>query len=960
MSTVRRSLFLGPLLLMAQGLCAQVLSIAGVVSDGESGGAIPGAVVKLEGTPKGATTDADGAFRINDVPAGPIMLRVVAMGYQETVVKIDPARDATEGIKVRMASSNQELPEAQVVGRAEGQLRAMLEQKRAESIKNVVSSEQIATFPDMNAAEVMQRIPGITLQRDQGEGRFVQLRGTPPELTTFNINGEQVPSPQGGVRYVGMDIIPADQIDFIEVNKVMTPDMDADGIGGSVNIKTKEAASDKPDIRATIAGGYSDLRRKPNYQVQYTYGQRFGRFGFNLNSSFFRNNQGTDNIEYDMAKGPFQGSTGDGVDNYHVQLREVQLRYYDITRTRISVAPTFDYRFSKNSVIYLRGMYNRFTDDELRYRKIYELDDALSYNYYLYGGVVHDVRAREKRQQLSTLSLGGEHLIGKMKLDYQIFVALAQEDEPDRLEASFANPGPGNMPIRFNFDDPEFPRAEFPNAQHAAYATDYAHYELDGLLFEERKVKDINWTPRINLTLPYTLDEHNKGYFKIGGKIRAKNKDRDIASRQYAAYRELPLGYPPNAGPELSLNTVSDGFMTDDLLGAGYLMEHLPAPDLMRGFFEFYPHHFVFDRNGTKVQSFGEDYEAQERIQAIYGMVRHDMRDLMVIAGLRYERTDIEYTGAKVLTDGNAFLGIDTLEDRRSHGFWLPQVQAKYALSEDCNLRAALTYTYSRPNFDDVLPYREQDRDEVKFGNPDLRYPRSTNMDFLAERYFGKGILSGGVFHKRIDDFIFFFKRFAHEGDPSDYGLVEITKAVNGDQARVYGAEFQYQSKFTSLPGKLGNLGIYSNYTYTYSEARIDARRPANYSDAVVVFGEDDTELSNTDGAKENITLPGQARHTANLALFYDAKKFFLRITGNYHDAFLYQLGADKDLDVHYDKEFRLDLTANYDAARHLKVFVDLINITDTPLRYYLGTPDRVKQLELYSWWGRIGIKLDF
>lgn len=950
----------GIAVLLAQGLCAQVRTLAGSVTDAADGGPIPGVLIKVDGTAIGAIADDNGHFRLADVPAGPLTLRAVAMGFQETVVGFDPAKDRPDAIKVRMAPASHELPEAEVVGRAEGQLRAMLDQKRAENIKNVVSAEQIATFPDMNAAEVMQRIPGITLQRDQGEGRFVQLRGTPPELTTFNINGEQVPSPQGGVRYVGMDIIPADQIELIEVNKVMTPDMDADGIGGSVNIKTKEAASDKPDIRATLAGGYSDLRQKPNYQLQYTYGQRYGKFGFNLNTSFFRNQQGTDNIEFDMAKGPFRGSTGDGVDNYHVQLREVQLRYYDITRTRISVAPTFDYRFGKNSVVYLRAMYNRFTDDELRYRKIYELDDAVSYSYYLYSGVVHDVRAREKRQQLATLSLGGEHRLGKMTMDYQVFAALAQEDEPDRMEASFTNPGPGNMPVRFNFDDPDFPRAEFPNAQHAAYAVDYDHYTLNGLLFEERSVKDVNWTPRINLSIPYSLNAGNTGYIKFGGKIRAKNKARDIAAQQYAAYRELPLGYPANAGPPLSLATVNDGFHTDDLLGAGYVLDHMPAPGPMRDFHEFYPHHFVYDRNGTKVQSIGEDYEAQERIHAVYGMVRHDLRRLMLIAGLRYERTDIAYTGAKVLTDGTAFLGIEPLEDRRSHAFWLPQVQAKYAVNEDFNLRAALTYTYSRPNFDDVLPYREQDREEVKYGNPDLRYPRSTNLDLLAERYFGKGILSGGLFHKRIDDFIFFFKRFAHEGDPGDYGLVEITKAVNGDQAQVYGAELQYQSKFTRLPGKLGNLGAYANYTYTHSEAVIDQRQPANYTDAVVIFGEDNAELGTTDGRKEHLPLPGQATHTANLALFYDASRFFVRITANYHDAFLYQLGADKDLDVHYDQEFRLDLTANYEVSKHLKVFVDLINITDTPLRYYLGTPDRVQQLEYYSWWGRMGIKLDF
>lgn len=939
-------------------LAAQNYSVTGRVIDATSREPLPGATIWIEKTNQGIVTDATGHFTLQKIIQKTVTLQIAMLGFQTENVRHDFSKNPNPDFLILLKPAEFTLSQVEITGKAEGQIRAMIDQKKAESIKNIVSAEQIATFPDMNAAEVMQRIPGITLQRDQGEGRFVQLRGTPPQLTNFNINGEQIPSPEGGVRFVGMDIIPADQIDFIEVSKVMTPDMDADGIGGSVNVKTKEAADTNPDIRATLSAGYNNLRQKPNYQLQYAYGQRYGRFGFNLNASYFQNNQGTDNIEYDFAKGPFFGSQGSGSDNYFVQFREVQLRHYDITRTRISVAPTLDYQFNKHSFIYLRAMYNRFSDEELRRRKIYELDDALSYEYYLYGGIVHDVKSRQKIQQLSTLSLGGEHKLGSATIDYQLFMALAQEEEPDRFEADFESPGQA-IAIQFDFNDPEYPRVKFPNAANAGNATDYDNFELDELLLENRLVTDINFTPRINITLPYAFNSGSSGYVKFGVKLRAKNKKRDIQSQQFGAYFERPLGYP-GEGPKLSLFTVNDGFIDDDLLNKGYLLDYMPSADLLRDFYEFYPQHFVFDRNATKTQSFGEDYKAQERIYAAYGMVRHDFNRLMLITGLRYERTDIDYMGARILLNGNFFQGIDTLTDKRTHEFLLPQVQLKYAVNDRLNLRAALTYTYSRPNFDDVLPYREQDREEVKFGNPDLRYPRSTNVDFLAESYFRRGIISGGLFFKQIDDFVFFFKRFAHEGDPADFGLVEITKAINGNRAFVYGAEFQAQTKFYFLPGILRNFGIYTNYTYTYSEAKINKRFPANYTNAVVVFGEDDLSVFSSSEEEETITLPGQARHTANLAVFYDARKFFARLTANYHDAFLYQLGADRDLDEYYDQEFRLDFTANYDLTRHLNTFVDIINITNTPLRYYLGTSDRIKQQEYYSWWCRAGIKLNF
>ncbi|MBK8044071.1 MAG: TonB-dependent receptor [Haliscomenobacter sp.] len=930
----------------------------GKVTDSATREPLIGATVAVEQTDLGTVTNANGEFRLTEITANLVRVRISFIGYQDYILSQDFSKNPVVEVNIRLAPASFALDVVEVQGKAEGQIRALVEQKKAESIKNIVSAEQIATFPDMNAAEVMQRIPGITLQRDQGEGRFVQLRGTPPELTNFNVNGEQIPSPQGGVRYVGMDIIPADQIDFIEVSKVMTPDMDADGIGGSVNVKTKEAAGEKPELKAVLAGGDNNLRQTPNYQLQFPYGQGFRKFGFNLNSSYFQNNQGSDNIEYEFVKGPFFGSQNAGQNNFFVQYREVQFRHYDITRTRLSVSPTLDFKFNEQSFVYLRAMYNDFRDNETRRRLIYELDDALSETYYLYGGIVHDIKDRLKEQELSTLGLGGEHRIGKATLDYQIFYAFAQESEPDRLEAAFESPGQA-IAISLDTTDREYPRIVFPNPANAVNATNYAKYTLDDLLLEERLVKDKNLTPRINLTLPYAFSTSSKGYLKFGGKIRMKDKRRDIRSQDFGAYTPQSTLYP-GVGPSLSLLTVDDGFREMNLLNKGYQMEYMPSPALLREFHETCPQLFVFDRVATRTQSFGEDYKAKEKIFAAYSMVRHDFGRHMLIGGLRYEKTVIDYQGALIVLDGKRLVGVDTLTDKRTHEFLLPQIQWKYSVHENFNIRAALTYTYSRPNFDDVLPYRAQDREEVKYGNPDLRYPRSTNVDFLVERYFGKGLITGGVFYKEIDDFVLFFKRFAHEGDPKDFSLVEITKAINGSEATVYGAELQAQLKLSFLPGFLKQLGIYANYTYTHSKSQINKRLPANFTDAVVVFGDDDASFFSPTEEKEQISLPGQAKNTANLALFFDSKRFFARLTANYHDAFLYRLGADADLDEYYDQEFRLDFTANYDVTKNLNVFADVINLTNTPLRYYLGNSDRIKLQEFYSWWGRMGVKLSF
>jgi len=934
-------------------------TLTGKVVDNDTNEPLIGATVMVENTSKGTNSRIDGTFVLKGIEDPQPTFKVSYIGYQTLTIEHDFSQGKNSNLIFYLQSGETTLGTVEIEGQAVGKAKAFLDQKNAINIKNVLSAEQIQAFPDMNAAEAMQRIPGITLQRDQGEGRFVQLRGTPPELTNFNINGEQIPSPEGDVRYVGLDVIAADQIEFIEVTKVLTPDMDADGIGGNVNIITKTAQGEEPDIRATFAGGYNNLRGTGNYQAQFTYGQRYGKFGFNVNASYYLNNQGSDNMEFKYAKGPFFGSQNLGVDNYQVQYREVQLRHYDITRSRIGISPSWDFKFNDKSFIYLRGMYNRFSDDETLRRVTYDLDDALSPTYYLYGGVEHDVRERTQIQDLATINLGGDHEFGRgVKIDYMIQYAYASESRPDHMEARFESPGQAIV-IDFDVTDPQWPVAEYPKREDSALAFAYDRYELDELLFEESLVTDENIATRLNIQIPYTLNENNQGFIKFGGKYRTKDKERDIKSQVFGAYFEQTNLYP-GVGPELSLLTVDAGFFDSNFLDQGYVLEYMPSPEKIREFYEFYPQHFIYDRTSTRVESFGEDYRALEDIYALYAMFRHDINNLTVLGGVRYERTDIDYEGVRIITDKGNYRDMEPLEDQRTHEFFLPQIQLKYNIDQNTNLRAAMTYTYARPNFEDVLPYREEDQDEVRFGNPNLEFPLSMNVDLLAEKYIPGGILSGGLFYKQIDDFIFYYKRFAHEGDPADYGLVEITKALNGLEAEVYGAEVQSQFNLTFLPGIFSNFGVYANYTYTQSRAFINRRFPANYSDAVVVFGEDDLSVFRSDTETEEIDLPGQAKHTANLALTYRDQKFYARLSANFSDEFLDQLGADEDLDEYYGQAWRVDFTANYAITPNVKAFIDLINLTNAPLTYYLGTPDRIQQQEFYSWWGRVGVKLNF
>ncbi len=951
------------LLFIGQNLNAQKYSISGKVYDKQTGDSLSGATVQIAGTTKGTSTSTNGGFRIENIQAKQVKLIVSFVSYQTDTITVNFDKKTNISIKIGLNPAATSLNQVIVTGQTKGQVKALLQQKTALNIKNVVSEDQITKFPDMNAAEVMQRIPGITVQRDQGEGRYVQLRGTAPELTSFNVNGEQISSPEGGVRYVGMDIISADQIEMIEVTKVLTPDMDADGIGGSVNIITKTATSTEPKINASLATGYNHLMKTGNNQLQFSYGQRVKKFGIQMNASYYINNQGSHNMEYDYTRGPVLSQASDTTaDNFHILYKNVELRHYTLTRERIGVSFNLDYKLSEDHNFYARGMYNRFMDDEQRRRMSYDLTDANTLLIYREAGISHDIRDRKELQQISTLNIGAEHIFSpSLTLDYEGSVSIAKEDVPNGMFAKFDN---GGITLEIDKSDPLWPTISFPYAADSADAFDYKNYEFDELNFYKNQVQDNNYTGKINMDYKYSKKPEYIGSFKFGGKFRFKDKTRANEVQSFNKYYKKVSLYS-QTGPELNLTTITDNFSEENLLNHNYLLSNMIGSTEMRDFYEKHPQHFKFDEADTWEETFSEDYTAKERIYAVYGMISQNYKKLLILGGLRYEQTAIDNQGIKAGVDytNGGVLYLDTTYDSRTHRFLLPQIQARYKLTTNTNIKAAMTYTYSRPNFDDVIPYRQDDDDDIEIGNPSLKYPVSMNLDLLAETYLkNAGLISGGLFYKQIDDIIFKFVRNAHEGTNFNlYGLKEITMAVNGMNANVFGAEITTQFKFNFLKGFWGNFGIYSNYTFTHSEAFISKRYPQNENDIVFIFNENTADFfTNTNGEVEKITLPGQAKHNMNFALYHESRKFYIKLTANYHSDFLSSLGNDAGLDIYYAESFRLDFNTNYQISKSLNIFMDVINLTNTPLRYYMGSTDYFKQQEFYSWWGRMGLKINF
>ena len=921
---------------------SQNFVVTGTVIDAQTRESLIGANVVIPGTAKGDFTNEDGRFRLANISKNKVAIAVSYLGYDSDTIDVLLQEGVEAELTIALQPETQILEQVMVTAEATGQTGALLDQKSAPNIKNVVDAEQIASFPDMNAAESVNRIPGITLQRDQGEGRYVQLRGTPPELSNFSINGEQIPSPEGDIRYVPLDVIPSDQLATIEITKALTPDMDGDGIGGNVNLITKAANDSIPEFGATLAGSYNNLRGELGGQTQISVGQRFNKLGVFLNGSYTRDNRASHNMEFRFNQSRFGGDT-----TTRIHYDDIQHRHYTITRVRTGLTGTIDYKFDERNQIFLRGVFNRFSDDEQRRRVRYNIGSGFltSETSSREAKIERDIKDRVKIHTINNIDFSGIHMVGRNRLDYGIAYAVAREELPGRTDMTFEN---DLVNLSLDLTDPQWPVIEFPRPKDSATVNNWSDYTFDEMLRVQGYTEDNTVTTRLNFEVPFGPNI-GEGFVKFGGKVRLKNKERDNVGQVYHVYYNLfAVNSPFDSirqiynleGPDLTLDLLAGDFNETNLMNRGYELGATPDPDKVQDFLEFYPQNFKLEENDTKEESHSEDYFAEEDVFAGYAMAKFVVGRSEILGGLRYERTDIRYTGYDVQfrAFSDAFESIDTLNSKRRFEFWLPQLHYKYILDPSSNFRAAATFSYSRPNFEDILPYRqvEYDSREITQGNPDLDFAQALNVDLLYEKYYSRtGIVSGGVFYKYIKDFVYYFERRIFVENISRDGWYFVTTAENGLYANIFGAELTVNQYFDFLQGKWKNLGVYFNYTFTYSDAYIDQR---------------------TEG-EERITMPGQAPHIVNLALFYDAPRVYLKLAASFQDDFLDELGIIKEWDIYYAKNLHLDFNMHYNISPTLRVFGNATNLTNTPLTYYQGEPDRVRQKEFYSWMCRFGLR---
>lgn len=902
-------------------------SINGVVLDAASELAVTGAIVRIDALDRQALTDRTGRFVLGNLPAGTHELTTRYIGFAPIRLAVTVTNGRTTSVTLQLTSAITQLGTLVVTATRTGQAAALNQQQVAANVTNVVAADQIGRFPDANIGDALKRIPGVTVALDQGEARFGSIRGTEPRFNSVMINGERIPSAEAEVREVQLDLIPADMVQAVEVNKSLTPEMDADAIGGSVNVVTR-AAPTGFRLSATAGSGYNWIREKPVALGSVVIGTRLleNRLGVIASGSYYNQRFGSDNKEGVWAR----------TDAGQAYIEEFDLRRYDVQRIRRSVSGSVDYRFDDRNVIILRSIYNHRDDFENRFRARYVLGEPNAQGVQnteirrQTKGGGPDPRIKETRledQRTQSHQISGEHLLGQrgVLFTWAGSIARASETRPDERYIEWRA---RNVAISPDYSDEQNPQF-VPVTASQVEADRFTFRRIEQ---QESFTRDLDRNARADLLLPLSQGSR-ASVVKVGGRFRGKSKLRDNSF-----FRAAPVGSAPG---NMTLLATDDYSVANNLVGS-YRYGIFTTPTQLAALDLFNTSVFTLEDRPDEYAA--GNFTARERIAAGYVQLDQELSPTVSLtAGVRMERTSIDYDGFEFDVDDET---TRPTTGSQAYTNLFPGVTLRWEAAPNTVIRGAWTNSVARPNYFDLVPYREVslDDDELATGNPDLKPTRAMNFDLSAERYLESvGLVSVGLFHKEIRDFIFNFTEFNAQDPVSGRTFSQISRPRNGASARLTGAEFAIQRQLDFLPGMLQYLGVYANYTWTDSKV-----------EGLDIEGRD----------VESLPLLGTAKHSTNASLSFDAPRVTFRVAMNYQseslDAGEGGYNEDAFFDRWADRRLDLDLNASVVLTRQARFFLEANNLNNRPLRFYQGTRGRLMQDEFYGRRIQTGIKFDF
>jgi TonB-dependent receptor len=885
--------------------------VSGRVYDA-TGVALPGARVVVVGTGVQATTNLQGEFTVAapdatgdvelliDYLGRPPVTRTVTAGERGRAVSLTlPAAGASEGDIVVTGASL-----------LDNTARALNQQRQADNTITVISADAIGRFPDPNIAEALQRAPGVGIERDQGEGRYINVRGAPSEFSAISVDGIQIPSVDPTTRAVDLDTLPSDIVANIEVTKSLLPYQDADSIAGAVNIRTRSAFDRKGFALTGMAGAsYNQFGKGSDYRGSGAVSDTFGadrQFGLLLSGSYSRTHRRPDNVENTWSQTPAG-----------LRVTETLFKDYDTRRTRMAGTGAFEWRPSDATRMWVRGTYARFEDDEFRDR----IGILWNEGTLLAGStdrtatwtntrIEKQVRHRKQINQIWSATGGFEQRLGEGTIRGDVAYSETSQTYPRRDELLFRSTL--RPTLSYDFTDADLPTYSLFNSKEHLQTGTYAFRENT---YRSNTTKNDELTVAVRMDLPV-----GDLTFSSGGKYRERhiNADEERFRDRRAA-----------AAPSQTLA----GFLSDE---DSRNFDYDLGKRIDTGMADAYFDTTKATSERRLPQSLTADYTAEETILGMFGMAKYVSGGTTLIAGLRVETTNFTSQAPVVSRTGV----VSTASGKSGYIDFFPNLTLRQAFTPNLILRAALSRAINRPNFPQLAPRvletTEGNTVRVEFGAPGLDPTMSNNVDAGLEYYIRPlGLISVNGFYKDLSDY-----RYTVNSNGTYQGLPAIfSRPVNAREGKLYGVEVNWQQQLSFLPGLLGGFGVFANYTYTRGDAQFDTAY----------------------AGRSRFALPGQSKHMWNASVFYERGPVNLRVAYTKRSDYLDEINADNPaLDLYWEGRGQLDVTGSVQVTKGINLFAEGKNLTNSAGVRYFGERYRTYEYEKfgYTLFGGVRVKL--
>lgn len=918
-------------------------TIAGKVVD-ETGGVLPGVtlVITEAKTGRGRTvvSDTAGRFAADLLVPGSYSIVATLSGFQEgrrDAVDVGSGRIVEISLTLRLSTEDSVV----VRGTALNFASSVAGKRSADGVVDVFNADEIGRLPDKNIGETLNRIPGVSMLLEKGEGRFVQIRGISPRLNNVTINGLAIGSgeTESGGRLVPLDVVGGELLSSVQVLKTPTPDMDGQGIGGTLNLTTKQPFDFERPLTLLVSsrGGAetiapvspADTKEVP-YAMDATVAGKtaHNRIGWLLGTSFSN------------RKTPLLGLYNDnwrsmtkpgGTISYPTNVKN---NVTVTARERLNINGSLELRPTATATFFVRSFAARWNELQLRNRFDEGLGDALTTVNGNSGVVTADrvqvnLRSEPTVKDLRSVSFGGVNRMNRWTADYTVQRNHNSIDEPnDNWE--FRSGASTFGPDAFQIDD-----------SGAISITSTGRDRMDPSLQTFRRLRyfqqlstETTWMGAANVRRDVLGGRSRPGFLKAGIKFNHTARNTGVSQQTYG------IG---------SLNWTAGQAST--LTGGGFTN---PVPlksvpniwlnlDGLNAFFRTNqndPRYFVLDPVETYRSEYQSDFSLDENVTAAYAMGKLDFGPAAFIVGARVERTTVNSSAFTMVTEGSSLVARPN-EGSGNYTNVLPSIIGTFNLRKDLVARAAWTGALGRPEYDALAPRATlgiEDNPSIgtigslSIGNPDLKARQSNNFDGSIEWYFDQGaILSLAAFRKNIRNEIIpaptkQFTNYEYQGQTFD--RFDINTTINAEKAHVQGAELSFSEQLRFLPSPLNGLGIGASATFIGSGVLV-AR------------------------GSEVLTLPllQQANRLTSLTFYYQRGRWDLSTTYKYNSNFLTDYGDSRALDLDQGGFGRWDCRAQFDLTTDVKLIFSGINLNDEPTTEFQGGIK--SQITEYEYTGR-------